>query len=160
MDSFLREHLEDYLAGDLSGSQLADFEGRLSNDPAAAALVERFRESSALFAVIRVEPSEAIGPEPGFYGRLSRSIDEQKRVPFWMAFLQPALMRQVAFATLMWLFMLGAVTLFSDTAAERNVRLADRIVSEQPSSDLYYVRMGPDLERNRATMLAVMMDGD
>ena len=54
--------------------------------------------------------------------------------------------------------MLGSVAVFRDDSTARSTRLADMILDQQPPTEQFYVRMGPDLEQNRASMLAVMMN--
>lgn len=156
MDPFLKDRIEEYLSGDLTGEDLAAFEAALERDSNGAAEIAAMLESHSLFEAIRVDAEEAPVLAPGFYARVSRAIEEEKRTPFWEVFLQPFMLRRLAFAALMWMFMLGSAALFTDTTTRTNTALADLILSEQPPAN-YHVRMGPDIDRNRASMLAVMM---
>jgi anti-sigma factor RsiW len=156
MDPFLKDRVEEYLSGELAGRDLAEFEARLERDPAGAAEIAAMLDGHALFASIRVSPEEAPIPAPGFYARVNRLIEDERKTPFWEVFLQPFMLRRLAFAALMWMFMLGSAALFTDTTTRTNTELADLILSEQPPAN-YHVRMGPDIDRNRASMLAVMM---
>jgi hypothetical protein len=56
----------------------------------------------------------------------------------------------------MWMFMLGSAAVFTDNTTRTNTELADLILSSQPPAN-YHVRMGADIDQNRASMLAVMM---
>lgn len=154
MDRFLQDRLEEYLSGTLAGEALAEFEARLARDPKSAEQVTLFVTSHTLFDAFRLQ--EPVAPAPGFYARVSRVIEEEKGTPFWAVFLQPFMMRRLAFAALMWMFVLGSAAVFTDNTTRTNTALADLILSEQPPAN-YHVRMGPDIERNRASMLAVMM---
>ena len=156
MDRFLQDRLEDYLSGALAGKELAEFETRLSRDAASASEIALFVESRALFEAIRLDAGEAAAPAPGFSARVNQAIEAERQTPFWAVFLQPFMVRRLAFAALMWMFVLGSASLFTDTTTRKNHQLADLILSEQPPAN-YHVRMGPDIDRNRASMLAVMM---
>jgi hypothetical protein len=69
--------------------------------------------------------------------------------------LQPAFVRQLVFAGLMWFAMLGVyVTVFG--AKDPSPQISESIVTEQPLPE-YNVRMGADLALNRNSMLAVLM---
>lgn len=156
MDPFLQDRLEEYLSGELAGPELAEFEARLERDSGSAAEIVQFTETCALFDAIRVDPSEMIAPAPGFYARVNRLIEFERETPFWEVFLQPFMLRRLAFAALMWMFVLGSATLVTDTTTRSNTQLADLILSEQPPAN-YHVRMGADIDQNRDSMLAVMM---
>jgi len=155
MTPFMQEHLEEYLSGELSEADLERFEREASEDPAAAEAIAAFSDTRELFDAVRAP--EGVEPAPGFYSRLSARIDEERQTPFWAAFLQPFFVRRVAFAALMWMFLLGSAALLTDDTTERSMQLADTILEQQPPTDNFYVRMGSDLERNRNTMLHEML---
>jgi anti-sigma factor RsiW len=156
MDRFLQDRLEDYLSGDLAGEDLVKFEALMERDVASAAAIAEFVDSRVLFEAIRLEETAAAVPAPGFYARVNQLIEKDKKTPFWEVFLQPFMLRRVAFAALMWMFMLGSAAVFTDNTTRTNTELADLILSEQPPAN-YHVRMGADIDQNRASMLAVMM---
>ena len=157
MDSYLRDRLEEYLSGDLAGEDLAGFEARLERDADSADELAALTESRALFEAIRVDSEQAGAvPDPGFYARVNQLIEAEKETPFWEVFLQPFMLRRLAFAAMMWMFLLGSAALFTDDTTHQNTELADLILSEQPPAN-YHVRMGADIDQNRASMLAVMM---
>lgn len=156
MDSFLQERLEDYLAGRLSGQELSDFESRLERDTAAADEVLAFSETSALFAELKVDPSEEMEPAPGFFYRVMERVEAEQQNSIWALFMQPFVVRRFAFAALMWLLMLGSVAVMHDDSTAQSVQLAESILKQQPPEQIY-VRMGPDLDQNRDSMLAVLV---
>jgi anti-sigma factor RsiW len=157
MDSFLRDILEDYLSGNLSRARKAQLEAHLARHPDAAEQLEEFRRTSLLLAELRA-PEEPPGPEAGFYARVLDCIEQQRDEPFWMFFLQPLFVRRLAFASLMWLALVGSyVVSFSNPSEETGRRLAEAVLTEQPASDYYRVRLGNNLEQNRDSMLAVVM---
>jgi len=155
MDPYVTEHLEAFLSGQLAGARRREFATRLERDPSAAKLVADFVETTALFQALR--PEGLVGPAPGFYLRVRARIDEERQTPFWMVFLEPFMMRRLAFASLMWLFLLGSVTLVSDLSKQPDTKLADMMLSEDPPTEHFNVRLGADLDQNRTSMLAVMM---
>lgn len=157
MDPYLEDRLEEYLAGALVGQDLERFESKLEEDDEAAELVMRLSADSQLFDAIRVTPEETPVLMPGFAAQVMRNIEEEKETPFWAVFTQPFMLKRLAFGSLMWLAALGGVTLMSDQSTTRSTELADMILTEQPPVEHFYVRMGPNLNQNRESMLSVMM---
>ncbi len=156
MHSYIKEHLEEYLAGDLSLPRRTEFEALLEKDSKARELVESFSGGADLFEAIRVDEDELLSPDPSFYARVSREIEEENETPFWLVFFQPRMIRQLAFASLMWLLMLGSVAVMTDDRSSETTQLADMVLREQ-TPDQYYVRLGPNLEQNRDSMLTAMV---
>ena len=159
MDSFLRDILEDYLSGNLSRARKAQLEAHLARHSEAAERLEEFRRTSLLLAELRA-PKDA-EPEAGVYARVLQCIERQRDEPFWMFFLQPVFVRRLAFGSLMWLALVGSyVVSFSNPSEEIGRRLAEAVLTEQPASDYYRVRLGNNLEQNRDSMLAVVMTSE
>ncbi len=156
MDSFLQERLEDYLAGRLNEQDLAEFERRLAADSTADEEITAFRATADLFAELKVDTSEDMEPAPGFYYRVMEQVEAEQAESVWSLFLQPFVMRRFAFAALMWLLMLGSVAVLHDDTTAQSVQLADSILKQQPPEQIY-VRLGPDLQQNRDSMLAVLI---
>lgn len=159
MDSFLQEHLEDYLDGRLNEQDLVEFERRLARDAEAVAQLALLQETSALFDAFRVDPSEAVEPAPGFYYRVKERIDAQRGESFWSFLLEPVMVRRFAFAAMMWMVLLGSVAVFHDDTTAQSVELADSILKQQPPQQ-YDVRMGYNLEANRDSMLTMLASAD
>jgi hypothetical protein len=107
---------------------------------------------------LRAPEGEPQGPEPGFYARVLQCIDREQVEPFWTFFLQPMFVRRLAFGSLMWLALVGSyVVSFSNPSEEIGRRLAEAVLTDQPASDYYRVRLGNNLEQNRDSMLAVVV---
>lgn len=158
MDSFLRDNLEDYLSGNLSRTRKAGLEAHLARHPEAAEQLEAFRRTSLMFADLRAPEGEPEGPEAGFYARVLQCIDRQQEEPFWAFFLQPLFVRRLAFGSLMWLALIGVyVVSFSNPSEDISRRLAESVLTEQPASDYYRVRLGNNLEQNRDSMLTAVL---
>jgi anti-sigma factor RsiW len=157
MDSFLRDILEDYLSGNLSRARKQELESHLARHPEAAEQLEEFRRTSLLLAELR-PPEDAPRPEANLYARVLQCIEQQRDQPFWMFFLQPLFVRRLAFASLMWLALVGSyVVSFSNPSEKIGHQLAEAVLTEQAASDYYRVRLGNNLEQNRDSMLAVVM---
>jgi len=156
MDPFVKDRIEEYLTGDLLGSDLEKFEEKLAEDPEAMELIESFGESASLFEAIRVEPTEAtLGGD--FYAHVQQVIDKEKEIPFWAVFTEPFMLKRMAFGALMWMFALGSLTLMSDQSTARSTDLADMILRDQPAVQLFQARMISGLEQNREAMLGVVL---
>jgi anti-sigma factor RsiW len=159
MDSFLQEHLEDYLDGRLNEQDLAEFERRLTDDSEAVARLTLFQETAELFSAIRVDPNEDVEPAPGFYYRVRERIDAERGESFWSFLLQPMMVRRFAFAAMMWMALLGSVAAFHDDTTSQSVELADSILKQQPPPQ-FDVRMGYNLEANRDSMLTLLASAE
>ncbi len=156
MESFLKEHLEDYLSGRLRGEALAEFERRLEQNPASVDEIALFQETSELFTAFAVDAEEDVEPAPGFYYRVMERVEQERADSFWSFLLRPVVVRRFAFAAMMWLLVLGSVAVFHDDTTQQTVQLADSIL-RQETPDQYQVRMGYDIEENRDSMLSVLV---
>lgn len=159
MDSFLQEHLEDYLDGRLNEQNLAEFERRLTEDAEAVAELAMFQESASLLDAIRVDPADDVEPAPGFYYRVKERIELERGESFWSFLLQPVMVRRFAFAAMMWMAVLGSVAVFHDDTTAQSVELADSILKQQPPKQ-YDVRMGYNLAANRDSMLTLLASAE
>lgn len=158
MDDLMKENLEDYLSGVLIGRRKDEFESYLNAHPKAAEAVEQQREAAALLSELRVpeEDGMPVQPSPGFYARVMNQVDDERSVPFWEALIEPVFVKRLAFACLMWFFLLGAYATVFDGLGEDTAHVAERMLTQPPSPE-YHVRFGGDLERNRDSMLSAMM---
>ena len=108
MKQFVKERLEDYLSGTLTAQQEAKFNTYLKEHPDEAAELALYGESSSWFEDLRTpERSEPAGD---FYAHVMQRVEEQRAVPFWMFFLQPAFARRLVFGGLMWMALWAAMS--------------------------------------------------
>lgn len=157
MNGFLRENLEDYLSGRLSGKRLEEFERRLRQSPRAAARIAAMTDNASLFESLRFPQGELPPvPAPGFYARVRQQIGEEQETPFWGVFLEPFILRRVAVAACAWLFAVGTVAFYSGGGPRRG-NMAESILAEPPAVADYHVRLGSDLDMNRDTMLSAVL---
>ena len=154
MDQFLKDNLETYLSGGLDERQKVEWDAYLAAHPAAAQQVALHEETASMLRELR-PPEDNWSGAPGFYDRLAERIEEQRRIPFWSVFLQPPFGRRLAFASLMWLALLGSYFAFTDPADSQK-RVAEAILVERPSP-VFEVRLGADLNENRSSMLATLI---
>ena len=158
MDELMKENLEDHLSGGIAGQRKKEFEDYLAKHPKAAEELAQMEECSALFAVLRPEGEEKTlaQPAPGFYGRVLREVEQEREEPFWMVFLEPLLLRRLAFASLMWLALLGSYIVVAQGPDTRDPQVMARILTHPPAPE-YQVRLGGDLDKNRNSMLNVLL---
>lgn len=158
MDELIKGNLEDYLSGALRGKQKERIDAFLAHHPGEAEELLRYEESARLLRSLRVGEDEAhlARPEPGFYARVLRTIEEEQSVPFWTVFLEPFLLRRLAFACLMWFALLGSYIAVFQGDGEQNPHVAERMLVRTATPE-FQVRLGSDLQRNRDSMLSVMM---
>ena len=158
MDDFMKENLEDYLSGVLGGRRKDEFESYLETNPKAAETVAQQREAAALVSELRAPEQDGlpVQPSPGFYARVMSRVDEERSVPFWEALIEPLFVKRLAFACLMWFFLLGAYVTVFDGAGEDTAHVAERMLT-QPQSPEYHVRFGGDLKLNRDSMLTAIV---
>jgi anti-sigma factor RsiW len=155
MDQFVKDNLETYLEGDLDERQKAEWDAYLAAHPAAAQQVVLHEETASMLRELRPPEDEWSGA-PGFYDRLAERIEEQRRIPFWSVFLQPPFGRRLAFASLMWLALLGGYFVAFTDPADSQKHVAESILVERPSP-VFEVRLGADLNENRSSMLATLI---
>ena len=156
MNEIVRQNLEALLSGDLTETERTRLEQHLNNNAVDREEFEAFRETALLLRGLRPQDGEEWEPDPGFYARVSQRIDRERTVPFWQVFLEPVVARRLAFAGLMWLLLLGTYTVaYNGVALESNPHAIEAMLMSRPSN--YNVRLGTDLERNRNSMLAVVM---
>ena len=158
MDKVMRENLEDYLSGVLAGRRKERFENHLSANPKAAEELAAYEETAALLRELKAPEEDGLPaqPAPGFYARVMRQVEAERSIPFWMAFIEPIFVRRLAFACLMWFFLLGAYATVFDGSGGGNVHIAEEMLMRPPAPE-YNVRLGSDLEQNRDSMLSVLM---
>ena len=158
MDNFIKENLEDYLSGVLVGCRKDEFESYLNTNPKAAEAVAQQHQAAALLSELRVQDDDGglMQPSTGFYARVMGQVEEERSVPFWQAIIEPVLVKRLAFACLMWFFLLGAYATVFDGSGEDTAHIAERMLTQPPAPE-YHVRFGGDLDLNRDSMLTAIV---
>jgi anti-sigma factor RsiW len=99
--------LEEYLGG---GGPFADVEEHLKNCPNCRMEVEAMQMHSALFQSLR---SAEMDPAAGFYARVMNRVDTQVRPSVWSLFGESLFAKRLAYASAMFLLVLGSVLVTS-----------------------------------------------
>lgn len=117
MHDRVRNDLEDYLSGRLKGQASTEFHAHLGACSGCRDTVDAFEAQAQLVRCLRVDADE-LAPAPGFYARVMDRIDAQRATSPWSFFLQPLLMRRVAYVTLaLFVFMGTSILLDSEDHA-------------------------------------------
>jgi len=116
--------LEEYLAG---GGPFAEVEEHLNKCAHCRTEVEGMQMQSALFRSLRVQE---IDPSAGFYARVMNRIETQARPSAWSLFGESVFAKRLAYASAMFLLVLGTV-LVSSTERDETLAAAapERIIA-------------------------------
>ncbi len=159
MDKFLVENLEAYLAGQLGEHDRRQFEECLERRPRDRESVERMANISGMFCSFDVPADAGIGPRAGFHQRVLGDIESKRSPQLWDILLQPLVLRRVAVVACGWLFVLFAANSYQASAHPSVDQIAQTVLAQPPeSADYCNVRLGCDIDLNRSSMLAAVME--
>lgn len=159
MHKFLIDNLEGYLSGQLGEPKRREFEGRLAKSAKDREAVEQMAAVSGLFESLDLPKRASIGPSPGFHARVLDTIETERQPPFWDLFLRPIVVQRAALAACAWLLVLFSATLYQSSAQASVKDIACTILAQPPeSADYCNVRLGCDIDMNRSSMLAAVME--
>ncbi|MGH9657486.1 MAG: anti-sigma factor family protein [Bryobacteraceae bacterium] len=144
MHQVIENRFEQFLDGTLDHPGRAEFEAHLAACPACREVVASMREMSGLFQSLR--SPDAPAPDPGFYARLNRHIEQRQSSSIWSVLLEPAFTRRLAFTSLLVLAMLGSVLMSNET---------DYASGPTPEMILAVDRETPEFPRERMLMTLV-----
>jgi anti-sigma factor RsiW len=113
MHDVIENGLEEYLGGQVR----RDFQAHLAECEECRVEVRQFEELSGMLHALR-EP-EPVQPDPGFYFRVTQTIESQQQPSLWSIFSLDAVFgRRVAFASLMTLAIVGSFLVSSESGFE------------------------------------------
>jgi anti-sigma factor RsiW len=113
MHDVIENGLEEYLGGQVR----RDFQAHLAECEECRVEVRQFEELSGMLHALR-EP-EPVQPDPGFYFRVTQTIESQQQPSLWSIFSLDAVFgRRVAFASLMALAIVGSFLVSSESGFE------------------------------------------
>ena len=159
MDRFLLSNLEDYLSGHLGKTTRREFESRMERDPKARDQITRMTAISGMFGSFDIPQDDRLGPSPGFCGKVLRTIETDRKLEFWDYLFQPLIIRRVAMASCAWLLVLFSANASESRNQPSTEHIAQTILAEPPeSADYCNVRLGCDIDMNRSSMLAAVME--
>lgn len=157
MDEYVQDRLEQILDGSLPEAEQAQVQAVLDNDSNTARELKELEETAELFVGAREATRESASFEmdPAFFARVMQSVDEERRAPFWVAFLEPLFVKRLAFGALVWMAMLGSyVAMYDDPDFGRSQHMANIFVSGEPTD--YHVHFGNNVNDNRNSMMVVL----
>ena len=158
MDKYLAENLEAYLADQLGDQGRREFEERLARNPNDREMIGEMAGISGLFDSFHLPPDAGLGPSPGFHRQVLRTIEAQRRPPFWDIFFQPLFARRAVLAACAWLCVVFGASAYQAAGEPQVKNIAQSVLAEPPeSADYCNVRLGCDIDLNRSTMLAAVM---
>jgi anti-sigma factor RsiW len=150
----LHENLEGYLSGTLLPTEQRALDTHLASCSGCRNELAVLQGSARDLRLLR--PSEDLEDSmaPGFFLRVMERIEEQRQVPLWAMLLDPGFGRRLVFACLMLLALLGGYVAAVDPREAQHSPGA--ILAGRPSPLAPAQRLGPDLNRNRSTMLVTL----
>jgi len=107
MHAVIIDDFEEYLSGSLPPSARHRFEAHLEGCVACQREVEQMRQATGLLASLKA--AEPVEPPPGFAARLMQDLASSPAPSFWNIFGDFAFGRQIAFASLLTMAVLGTV---------------------------------------------------
>ncbi len=107
MHNIVREHLESYLEGRCTGSQMEMLQNHLAGCSECRDLLEQIVETSHLFQVLKPQSSD-LEPAPGFYARVMEKIETRQRSSFWSFLVDPVFGKRLVLASLALVLILGS----------------------------------------------------
>ena len=115
MHRFVRDHIEDIVAGVESASVTAHLKACAECQSDVTAM----RAHSAALRELRA-PDDA-EPRPGFYARVMERIEAQGPASVWNLFIESAFGRRIAVASLALALLLGVYVISSERAADQPI---------------------------------------
>jgi predicted anti-sigma-YlaC factor YlaD len=115
MHRLIRDHLEEVLAGSVTGSsdEHADRLNHLHECEGCRQEVDAMREHADLLRQLRT-PSADLSPRPGFYARVMDRIEAQGAGSIWAAVFESQFGRRIALASITLAVLLGVYLVTSE----------------------------------------------
>lgn len=144
------ERLEEYLSG---GDPVAEVEEHLKNCRGCREELQQMKAHAALFQALRPETEREL--DPGFYGRVMNRIESQVKPSIWSLFGESLFAKQLAYASMACLVLLGAALVTSSTEQEPLAVAAPERILAGEFADNSRVRM-QDVNYDRDVVLATL----
>ncbi len=141
----IEDGLERYLKGGDRPEDLAEFHRHLAACTACRESVARMEQQARLLRALR--PPEDVTAAPGFYARVLDRIESQRSRSGWYAFLEPALTRRIAYASLALILLLGLSMMSSDPFIELTPSSPEAILASEDIGEPVVIGVGQDQDR-------------
>jgi anti-sigma factor RsiW len=116
MHAVIIQDLEEYLSGSLPPSALRCFQAHLDTCGSCCREIQEMQRASGLLASLKV--AEPVEPPSGFVAQVMQDLAVRPAPSFWSLFGDFAFGRQVAFASLLTLAVLGTVLVSREASYE------------------------------------------
>jgi predicted anti-sigma-YlaC factor YlaD len=148
MHRLIADNLEEYLGDKLDGENSKQVTEHLNRCEPCREEVATMRLHASLVRSLAV--AEPLEPAPGFYARVLDTIERNRPVTIWSLFLDPSFSRQLVYASLLVLLVVGSY-LFT---GGRQVYAASpgAIIAAKDVCD----SLGKDRDRDRARVLLTL----
>ena len=131
MHQVILDRLEEYLSGSLESRE---FTAHLESCPRCRAELNDMRELSGDLKTLASR--EEFSPDSGFYARVSARVEDARPRSLWsLLWLDPALARRVAFASLLSLAVLGSYLITRETEYSAGPPTPEVIMAQQAPAD-------------------------
>jgi anti-sigma factor RsiW len=118
MHAVVMESLEEFLAGTLEPAERRVIEAHLGNCVTCREELQGMEDLTLLFSSLRAPQAEkaAIGPSPGFYGRVMQHVSENQSASAWGSFFafDPVWGRRLVYSCLVLLIAMGSYLVQSE----------------------------------------------
>ncbi len=125
----VKNHIEAYLSRSQRSALPAEFTAHLMACGSCREELTAMESQSRLFDLL--VPSADVEPRPGFYARVLERIESQRPVSFWSIFLEPAVGRRIAIASMALALLMGVYLFSSEPGTSIAVQSARSGVSAQ-----------------------------
>lgn len=144
----IEDGLEDYLSGRAEPAKMKRFHDHLGSCDGCRSDLQQYEAQAHLIRSLRV--LEDVEPAPGFYARVIERIEAQRAASYWSLFMEPAVSRQLMYATFSLLLVLASAIWSTGSAGNSQTMAATPIgvmAVEMPVAD------GADVQRDRSVVL-------
>jgi anti-sigma factor RsiW len=152
MHPVIENGLEEYLSGTMGARSRDQFDAHLTACPRCREAVQGMKEISALFESVR-PVDDAPVPADRFYARVVERIEGEERGSIWLALLQPAFARRVAFASLLLLASLGGFLVSREVEDVATVAPTPEMILAVDHDDIQVPEVVPTRDKMLVTLV-------
>ena len=147
----IKEHLEDYLANAARRDLPAGFYAHLESCPPCREELEHIQTHARMLQALRA--SQELDPPAGFYARVMERIVIERVASIWSALLEPAFVRRVVFASVVFLVLLTSYMVGTEPGESLAASSPEVIMASEPHS---HELSGESPEQDREAVLLTL----